>query len=62
MGKSLYDHFTEHYEKNLQEFSNVKGGFKKAFEKTNQDLGFDAYSCLESYSNCRLRKRRSGRK
>ena len=56
MDKRLFDYFTEKFEDNL---SKTKS-FTEAFEKTNNDLGFVAYSSYKSFSIVRSRKRKRG--
>jgi len=49
--KKLIDFFEEKFEANL-----AGRRLNEAFEKTNQDLGFDAYESYRSFSTCRKRK------
>lgn len=55
VGKSLVDKFTEEYEKNLGNNKSY-GAAIRAFEKTNEDLGFDAYSSFSSYITVKNRR------
>jgi len=53
MGKTLFEYFNEKFEKNL-----VGSNPTAAFEKTVEEIGFDAYSDYKSYSTVRRRKRK----
>lgn len=57
MGRRLFDHFNEKFDKYLS------SGLSKsdAFNKTNEELGFDAYSCYTSFAVIRGRIHRNER-
>jgi len=52
MAKRLFDHFTEKLKENMPQSKTMQD----AFEKTNNDLGFEAYSSFNSYQTVRKRK------
>lgn len=54
MEKRLFDFFTEKFKENLPKATTMQ----EAFEKTNKDLGFTAYSDFRSYSALRAKKKR----
>lgn len=54
MEKRLFDHFTEKFKENLHNSKTMQ----EAFDKTNKDLGFTAYSDFRSYSALRARKKK----
>ena len=54
MKESLFEYFREKFDNNLP----VTKTYQEAFEKTNKDLGFVAYTSLKSFRvQCRKRKR-----
>lgn len=55
MGKSRFDFFTEKFEANLKQVT----GFEKAFEKTNEEIGFDVYSSYRSYNTSATNRRKN---
>jgi hypothetical protein len=56
MSKKLFDFFNEKFEANL------KGSRPSAaFNKTTEEIGFEAYSSYESFSTCRKRARKNKR-
>jgi hypothetical protein len=54
--KALIQFFEEKFEANLSGRT-----LQDAFEKTNEDLGFDAYGSYRSFSVCRKRARKNKR-
>lgn len=54
MEKRLFDYFTEKFKQNLPEARTMQ----EAFEKTNKDLGFTAYSDFRSYSALRAKRKK----
>ena len=54
--KKLIDFFEEKFEANL-----AGRRLNEAFDKTNADLGFDAYESYRSFSVCRKRARKNKR-
>lgn len=56
--KRLFDFFTEKLNKNLVESRTMQ----EAFEKTNEQIGFTAYSSFHSYNvNKKSRKKRKAK-
>jgi hypothetical protein len=56
MSKKMYEHFTELFDKNYREI----GRLQEAFKKTNEDIGFTAYSSWDSYNAVRaLRQKKA---
>lgn len=53
MGRKLIDFFQEKFDANLK---HTKSRLD-AFEKTNEQIGFDAYSSYNSYLTTRKRKK-----
>ena len=49
----MYDFFTEKLHKNLPESRTMK----EAFDKTNDEIGFTAYSSVQSYNVVKKRKK-----
>lgn len=54
MEKRLFDFFTEKFKENLPKTRTMQ----EAFEKTNTDLGFTAYSDFRSYNVLRSRRKK----
>jgi hypothetical protein len=52
--KSLSEAFQEKFEENLK----VSDRRKAAFEKTNEDMGFQAYSSYNSYLSSRKKRKK----
>ena len=52
MAKKLYDYFTDRLKENMPQTKTAQ----EAFEKTNNELGFEAYSSFNSYQTVRKRK------
>jgi hypothetical protein len=50
----LFDYFSRKFEENLPKTKSLK----EAFEKTNEDIGFQAYSSYKSYSVNRSKKKK----
>jgi hypothetical protein len=57
MDKRLYDVFTEKFKGNLP----AARSMQEAFEKTNQDMGFTAYSSFHSYRTLSKKKSKKHR-
>lgn len=54
MKESLFEFFKHKFDENLP----ITNNYQEAFEKTNKDLGFVAYTSLKSFRvQCRKRKR-----
>lgn len=58
MRESRFDFFTKKFEENLKQVA----GFEKAFEKTNEEIGFDVYSSYRSYNTSASNRRKKGRR
>jgi hypothetical protein len=58
VGKTLYDFFSEKFENNLKPGET----YQDTFNRTSQEIGFDAYSSYTSYATTRRARRKSGRK
>ena len=54
MDKSLLDHFEKKFNENFKS----SASYKEAFDKTNEELGFQAYKNYPSFSCTRARRRR----
>lgn len=54
MGKSRFEFFTEKFEENLKRVP----GFERAFEKTNEEIGFNVYSSYRSYNTSASSRRK----
>jgi hypothetical protein len=52
--KRLFDHFTEKFKENLPAARTQQ----EAFEKTNEQLGFTAYTSFHSYNTLRKKRRK----
>jgi len=52
MAKRLFDYFTERLKENMPQTKTMQ----EAFEKTNKELDFEAYSSFHSYNTVRKRK------
>jgi len=53
MSSKLYDLFTKKFNANLGHGSTAQ----QAFDKTNDEMGFEAYSSYNSYQTVRKRKK-----
>lgn len=54
LDKKLFDFFTEKLNKNLP----AARSMQEAFEKTNEEIGFSAYSSFHSYNMVKRRKKK----
>lgn len=57
MAKTLFDAFTEKLHQNLPNTRTMK----EAFDKTNEEMGFDAYTSWNSYSVVKRRNKKGRR-
>ena len=54
MSKDLFEFFQDAFDKNLP----ITSSYQEAFDKTNKDLGFTAYTSLKSF---RVQRAKRGR-
>jgi hypothetical protein len=57
MEKRLFDFFTEKFKENLPKTRTMQ----EAFDKTNKDIGFTAYTDFRSYNVLRSKKKKARR-